>query len=147
MLPRRHDHRAVAVAHAGAAGAEEIVVGQIGVGVQADGRQLQLAGEGAAVERFDIDQLVAEFVIAGVDLAVGQGVEHEGVVRIGAMADADQLADGGQNDSPFKKRGLKAQPGDAATASAVVATAAMATAATARALTTCAAIRANHRRR
>ena len=58
--------------------------------MQADGGQLQLAGEGAAVERFDIDQLVDELVRAGVDLAVGQRVEHERVVGIGAVADADE---------------------------------------------------------
>ena len=66
-------------------------VGQIGVGVQADGRQFQLAGKGPAVERFDIDQLVLESVAAGIDLAVGQGMKHEGIVRIGTMADADSL--------------------------------------------------------
>ena len=59
--------------------------------MDADGRQLQFAGESPAIERFDIDQLVAEFEIAGVDLAVGQGVEHERVVRIGTMADANEL--------------------------------------------------------
>ena len=85
------DHRAITVAHAGAAGAKNILVGQIGVGVQADGRQFQLAGKGAAVERFDVDQLVLEGVAAGIDFSVGQGMKHEGVVRIGTVADADSL--------------------------------------------------------
>ena len=85
------DHRAVAVAHARAARAEHVLVVQEGVGVDADRGQLQLALERAAVERLDVDQLVRELVVAGVDLVVRQGVEHEGVVRVGAVADADQL--------------------------------------------------------
>ena len=90
--PAGDDHRAVAVAHARPARAEHVAVGQMGVGVQADGRQFQLAAEGPAVERLDIDQLVLEAVAAGVDLALGQGVEHEGVVGVGAMAHADEEA-------------------------------------------------------
>ena len=61
----------------------------MGVGVQAQGRQFQLAAERPAIERFDIDQFVPEDVRSGVDLAAGQGVEHEGIVGVGAMADAD----------------------------------------------------------
>ena len=61
----------------------------MGVGVQAQGRQLQLAVERPLVERFDIDQLVPEVVRPGVDLAAGQGIEHEGVVGVRAVADAD----------------------------------------------------------
>ena len=57
----RHDHRPVAIPHACAARAEGVNVGQIGVAVQADGRQLQFAGEGAAVERFDVHELMTEF--------------------------------------------------------------------------------------
>ena len=64
----------------------------MGVGVKADGGQFQFAGEGPAVERFDIDQLVDEAIRPGVDLARGQGVEHEGIVGVGAVADADQLS-------------------------------------------------------
>ena len=58
--------------------------------MNAEGRQLQLAVNGPAVERFDVDQLVLEAVRSGVDFALRQGIEHERVVGIGAMADADQ---------------------------------------------------------
>ena len=64
---------------------------QEGVGVDAQRGELQLGPERAAVERLDVDQLVRELVLAGVDLVLRQGVEHEGVVRVGAMADADQF--------------------------------------------------------
>ena len=37
------------------------------------------------------DQLVHELDMAGVDLVVRQGVEHERVVGVRAMADADEL--------------------------------------------------------
>ena len=42
-----------------------------------------------AIERLDVLQFVREVQIAGVDLVVGQGVEHERVVGIGAVADVD----------------------------------------------------------
>ena len=65
--------------------------GEIGIGVEADGGQLQLAGKRAAVECLDVDQLVAKRY-GRCRSCPGQGVEHEGVVGIGAMAHADELA-------------------------------------------------------
>ncbi len=56
--PPGHDHRTVAVAHARAARTEDVAIAQVGVGMNAQGRQLQLAFEGPAVERLDVDQLV-----------------------------------------------------------------------------------------
>ena len=44
-----------------------------------------------AVERLDVDQLVRELVAPRVDAVVRQGVEHERVVGVGAVADADEL--------------------------------------------------------
>ena len=64
---------------------------QEGVSVDAQRGEFQLGLERPAVERFDVDQLVGEIVAAGLDLVLGQGVKHEGIVRIGAMADADEL--------------------------------------------------------
>ena len=92
LLRPRHEHGAIAIAHARPAGAQHVAVGQMGIGVQAQGRQFQLAAECPAIERFDIDQFVPEEVRPGVDLAAGQGVEHEGVVGVGAMADTDLQA-------------------------------------------------------
>lgn len=50
-------HRPIAVAHAGAAGADGVLVGQVGVGVQAEreGGEFEFALKGSAVEGFDID--------------------------------------------------------------------------------------------
>jgi hypothetical protein len=72
-------------------GKQGVLVEQVGVGVDADGGDLKLAVEGAAVERLDVLQLVAKVAVPGVELVVGQGVEHEGVVGVRAVADADQL--------------------------------------------------------
>ena len=44
-----------------------------------------------AVERLDVLQFVDEPQVAGGDLVVRQGVEHERVVRVRAVADADEL--------------------------------------------------------
>ena len=38
----------------------------------------------------DPDDAFMFFALAGVDLVVGEGVEHEGVVGVGAVADGDQ---------------------------------------------------------
>jgi hypothetical protein len=58
--------------------------------VQADGRQFQLAPLSTVIQRFDVLQLVREVVSAGVDLIVGQGMKHEGIVGIGTVPHADQ---------------------------------------------------------
>ncbi len=41
-----------------------------------------------------------KFVVARVDPVVGQGVEHERIVGVGAVADADQLLRGGHVRHP-----------------------------------------------
>jgi hypothetical protein len=90
----RHDHRPVAIPHARPARAQGVQVGEIGVAVQANGRQFEFARECTAIERLDVDQLVRELKLAGVDLAVGKGVEHERVVGVGAVADANEVLRG-----------------------------------------------------
>ena len=57
-----NNHRTVPVAHAGAARTEDVAVAQVGIGVNAQRRQLQLAFQGAAVERLNVDQLVREAI-------------------------------------------------------------------------------------
>ena len=82
--------RTVLIAHARPRGQQGIAVGQVGEGVDADRRDLQLAAQGPLVERLDVLELVDEPQPAGVELVVGQGVEHECIVRIGAVADPDR---------------------------------------------------------
>src|SRR5262249_29476380 len=69
-------------------------------GVDADGGDLEFAAEGAAVERLDVLQFVAGLQGAGVELVVGEGVENEGVVGVGAVADGDQPVAHGAGASP-----------------------------------------------
>jgi hypothetical protein len=57
--------------------------------VKAQGRQFEFALEGPAVERFDIDQLMLEPVVLGVEAILGQSVEHESIVGIRTVADSD----------------------------------------------------------
>ena len=85
------DHRAVAVAHAAPARQQGVLVEQEGVGVDADGGHFEFAAQRSAVERLDVLQLVLERETARVDLVVGQGMEHEGVVGIGTVADGNNL--------------------------------------------------------
>ena len=85
-LPLRAQHGAVTVAHAAARGQERVFVEQVGVGVDRDGRDVQLAAHGPLVERLDVLENVLEAVLAGFDLVVGECPEHEGVVGIGTVA-------------------------------------------------------------
>ena len=86
-----YDHRTVAVAHAAATRQQGVLVEQVRVGVEADGRNLQFAAQRPAVERFNVLQFVTELKVAGVELVVGEGVEHEGVVGVGTVTDRDEL--------------------------------------------------------
>ena len=58
--------------------------------MKADGAHLVFALEGGLVQRFDVVEFMDEFIRSLRDLPVRQGVEHEGIVRIGAMGDADR---------------------------------------------------------
>jgi hypothetical protein len=58
--------------------------------MNADGGNFKLTAQGPAVEGLNILQFMAENQVAGVDFAVGQGIKHEGIVRIGAMAHGNQ---------------------------------------------------------
>jgi hypothetical protein len=51
------------------------------------GGHLQLGPQRPLVQRFDIGELVNVLKIAGVELALGEGVKHERVIRIGAVGD------------------------------------------------------------
>ena len=81
---------AVLVAHAGPAAGEGVLIGDIGVGVDGDGGDFKLAFDGALVEGLDVLEDVLEAVGAGGDFALGQGVEHEGVVGVGGVAEAEE---------------------------------------------------------
>src|SRR5712692_6572091 len=55
-----HHHRAVLVPHAASAGQKRVLVEKMGVGMNTDGRDLQLAPQGSAIERFDVLELMPE---------------------------------------------------------------------------------------
>ncbi len=65
------------------------MLGQIGEGVDADRRDLELSLQGTLVERFDVLELVDESKPAGVELVVREGIEHERVVGIRTVPDAN----------------------------------------------------------
>ena len=89
------DHRAVAFADAAAAGHQGVVVLQVGIGVEGDGGDVvEGLVDGAVVEGLDVGEGVGELEAGDSDLVGGEAVEHEGVVGVGAMGDAD-LSNGG----------------------------------------------------
>jgi hypothetical protein len=59
------------------------------VGRRGDRRHLELAGARPPVQRFDVLEDVLDLDVARLHLPRGEGVEHEGVVGVRAMADAD----------------------------------------------------------
>ena len=86
-----HDHGAVAVAHATAAGQKGILVQKKGISMDADGGDIQFPPQGPAVERFDVLQFVPELKPPRIQLVVSQGIKHEGIVGVWAVADSDEL--------------------------------------------------------
>jgi hypothetical protein len=58
--------------------------------MDADRGQFQIAMKRPAIERFDVDQLVLETEIAGIQFVLGQRKKHESIVGIGAVADSNQ---------------------------------------------------------
>ena len=81
-----HQHRAVAVAHARAAGQQRVFVAHISVGVNADRRNIQFAARGAFVQRLDVLQNVLKPEAVRRNQFLRQPVKHEGVIRVRRMA-------------------------------------------------------------
>lgn len=76
------NHGAVAIAHAGPAGQQRVLPAHVGVGMDADGGDVQLALRGPLVKRLNILQDVFELKAVSWNQLFGQPVKHECVVRI-----------------------------------------------------------------
>jgi hypothetical protein len=86
------DHGAVAFADAATAGHECVFVLKVGVGVEGDGGDVvEGLVDGAVIEGLYVGEGVGELVAGDSDLVGGEAVEHEGVVGVGAVGDADFL--------------------------------------------------------
>ena len=59
-----------------------------------DGGHLELGPPGALIQGLDVRQLVDVTQVAGIDLPLGERVEHEGVVGVGAVSDVDGASHG-----------------------------------------------------
>ena len=88
-LPR-DDDRPVARAHARPVREQRVALLHERVRVQRDRRHLEPALERPLVQRLDVAEHVLELEAARVDAILGQGPEHEGIVGVGAVAEADQ---------------------------------------------------------
>jgi hypothetical protein len=77
-----HQHRAVAVAHAGAAGQQRVERADVSIGVNADRGDVQLASRGQFVQRLDVAQNMLELEAARRNQFLGQPIKHEGIVRV-----------------------------------------------------------------
>ena len=75
--------RAVAVAHARAAWQQQIFVPEVGVGMDRDRRNMQLAAQRLFVQRLNILEPVFETITPQIDFIRRHRVKHESVVRIG----------------------------------------------------------------
>ena len=79
-----------------------VAIGEVRVGVQRDGGDFQLARERAAVQAFDVAELVNVPPAAGVDLARCHRPEHEGVIGVGAVRDMDCAGNRGRHDAGLR---------------------------------------------
>src|SRR5687768_15172338 len=85
----RDQTRAVPVAHRCSVWQERVAASEVRVRVDRHRGDLELPPQRAAVERLDVLELMFVFDSAGVNFPGGQRVEHEGVVGIGRVRDAD----------------------------------------------------------
>ena len=88
--PARDHDRAVAGTHAGPVRKQEVAVLHEGVRVQRDRRRLQAPLERPLVQGLDVGQDVLELETARVDAPGGERPEHERVVGVWTVAEADQ---------------------------------------------------------
>ena len=65
------------------------MIGEVGVGVNRDCRHVELTAHRTSVEGFDVLELVDVLDALGIDLSVGERIEHECVVGIGAVREVD----------------------------------------------------------
>src|SRR5690606_23677780 len=79
----------VLVAHARSMGQQQVLVGDVRVGVEGDGGYLVRAVERGAVQRFDVAEQVFDLESVGGNAAARETEEHEGVIGIGAVGDGD----------------------------------------------------------
>src|SRR5581483_8222404 len=68
---------------------ENVAAGQVRVCVKRDGADLVLPREGRAIQRLDVRENVLELESVRRNQAAGHAIEHEGVVGIRAVGDAD----------------------------------------------------------
>ena len=85
----RHEQRPVAVADAAPAGHERVLVGHVGIGVEGNRGDLVPARARALVQGLDVHELVLDVEVARGHLPLGEAVEHEGVVAVGAVGQGD----------------------------------------------------------
>ena len=90
----RDEDGAVALPHRGAGIHHPVLVVDQHVGSRGHRGHLELAGARPAVEGLDVFQHVLDLDARHPHLAGGERVEHERVVGIGAVADANEGHDG-----------------------------------------------------
>ena len=84
-----HDARSVAFPQARPAWEHGIALGEVGIGVDGGGAQLQLGPQAPLIQALDVLKLLDDLQVLGVDEPFGQRIEHEGVVGIRRMGDGD----------------------------------------------------------
>jgi hypothetical protein len=66
-----------------------MVTPDVGIGMNGNRGHFQLAPAGPLIEGLDIRQLVDVAQLASIHFAFGQRVEHEGIVRVGAVGEVN----------------------------------------------------------
>jgi hypothetical protein len=58
--------------------------------MQTDSREFEFAAKGPVVQRLNVLKLMRELIVSRRNLIICQGMKHEGIVRIGAVAYVDK---------------------------------------------------------
>ena len=63
------------------------MIGDLGVGVEGDGGDIEFACLATAVESLDVLQNMGEFVSTQIYQILCHGIEHEGIVSVGTVTE------------------------------------------------------------
>ncbi len=77
-----YNNRPIPVPHTGSAGQQRVFVCHVRIGMDRDGRNVQLAPKRPFVQRLNVFQSMLEPISAQVDLILRHRVKHERVIRV-----------------------------------------------------------------
>src|ERR1044072_1994520 len=85
----RYQNRPVVVSYRSAVGKQQVLIRDVGVGVETDGRDVVGFTKRFFFQRLDVFENVSEVKVSGIEFVSSQPIKHERVVRVRRMGYGD----------------------------------------------------------